>query len=99
MYDTSKIMKRAWEIMGETYNFPASPFSSIGRKCFAGCLKHAWAEAKQAASIAAIPQAEKRNQIASLRSQIEQLKYKSFRYDIGAMARKLQTQIETLETA
>ena len=38
------IMRRAWELFRANYNYPGTPFRSIGRHCFTACLKAAWAE-------------------------------------------------------
>ncbi|WP_147048888.1 hypothetical protein [Methylobacterium gnaphalii] len=45
-------MARAWELMRERYNFPRVPFRSIGRACFADCLKAAWNEAREIVRLA-----------------------------------------------
>lgn len=53
------IMKRAWEIFREHYNYPSVPFKAIGRACFSWSMKLAWAEARDAAEIAeAMPVSE-----------------------------------------
>lgn len=49
----SRVMRRAWEIFRETYDFPRMPFRSIGRACFQWALKAAWAEAQRLAALAA----------------------------------------------
>ena len=48
-----KVMARAWEIFRVTYNYPRIPFRSIGRRCFASCLRRAWAEARETVRLAA----------------------------------------------
>lgn len=60
------IMQAAWQIFRETYRYPAVPFRSIGRKCFAWALSEAHRRAKVAAKIAAIPAADKAARIAEL---------------------------------
>ena len=47
----SAIMSRAWAIFRERYNYPAIPFRSIGRPCFAWALCEAWREARDAAAV------------------------------------------------
>ncbi len=63
-------MARAWEIFREAYKYPQIKFSSIGRHCFAGCLRRAWAEWRQAQAVKAIPAAERRARIKVLKRQI-----------------------------
>ncbi|GEP00638.1 hypothetical protein GCM10007887_04420 [Methylobacterium haplocladii] len=43
----ANIMARAWELFRKRYNYPRTPFRSIGRACFASALKAAWAEARE----------------------------------------------------
>lgn len=60
------IMARAWAIFRQTYLYPQIKFSSIGRACFASCLRRAWAEVRDAARIAMIPAAVKAARIDAL---------------------------------
>lgn len=46
MFNRSQIMKDAWAIFREAYNYPSTPFLSIGRHCFAWALKEAWRRAR-----------------------------------------------------
>jgi hypothetical protein len=69
-FDRKAIMARAWTIFRETYKYPAIKFSSIGWKCFGWALRKAWAEAREAARIAAIPADVKSARIATLRDVI-----------------------------
>lgn len=62
----AKVMARAWELFRQTYRYPSIPFASIGRKCFAWALKTAWAEAREAARLAALGIAELKSRIAGL---------------------------------
>lgn len=48
-----RVMARAWEIFRETYAYPAVPFRSIGRACFASALRSAWAELREIVRLAA----------------------------------------------
>ncbi len=57
--DRSAIMARAWAIFRQTYCYPCITFASIGWKCFASCLRAAWAEARKAMKIAAMAPAAK----------------------------------------
>ena len=64
--DRGAIMTRAWAIFRETYRYPQMKFARIGRDCFNACLRQAWAEAKSAARVAAIPAKIKADRIAVL---------------------------------
>lgn len=75
-FDRGAIMVRAWAIFREPYKYPAIKFSSIGRKCFGWALRKAWAEAREAARIAAIPAAEKAARIKVLERTIELAAYR-----------------------
>jgi hypothetical protein len=92
--DRAAIMTRAWAIFRETYHYPQIKFSSIGRPCFNACLRQAWAEAKNAARVAAIPAAEKSTRIAFLLSAIEIERFNSHwpaaRTNIAAMRAEVQ---------
>jgi hypothetical protein len=68
--DRSAIMARAWTIFRTIYKYPSIKFSSIGWKCFGSCVRKAWAEAKEAASIAAFPAPEKAARIVALQDTI-----------------------------
>jgi hypothetical protein len=60
------LMTRAWAIFRQTYSYPAIKFSDIGRRCFAGCLRKAWIEAREANRVAAMTVEEKAGRIESL---------------------------------
>lgn len=60
------IMTRAWAIFRQTYCYPRIKFASIGRKCFASCLRQAWAEARKVMQIASMPAANKAARIVEL---------------------------------
>lgn len=49
-----KVMDRAWELFRRNYGYPRVPFRSIGKHCFAYCLRMAWAEARETVRLAAI---------------------------------------------
>jgi hypothetical protein len=51
--DRGALMRRAWAIFRETYNYPRIKFTDIGRKCFAWALRKAWAEIREAARLPA----------------------------------------------
>lgn len=74
-FNRKAIMARAWTIFRETYKYPAIKFSSIGWKCFGWALRTAWAEAREAAHLAAIPTADKAARIAVLNRTIELASY------------------------
>jgi hypothetical protein len=71
----SQMMVRAWEIFRQTYCYPQIKFSDIGRKCFAACLRCAWAEYREANRVAALSADEKADRIASLHYLIERAGY------------------------
>jgi hypothetical protein len=76
MINRAAIMARAWAIFRQTYNHPAIPFRSIGRKCFGWALRVAWWEAKKAARIAAISPVAKAQCAEALRSELAFLTYR-----------------------
>src|SRR6218665_617966 len=91
--DRTAIMAGAWAIFRTTYKYPSIKFASIGRKCFASCLRQAWAEAKDAAAVAAIPVPVKAARIVALQDTI---RFASFgeswtqaRHEIGAARAEL----------
>ena len=59
------LMTRAWAIFRQTYSYPAIKFADIGRRCFAGCLRKAWMEAREANRVAAMTAEEKAGRIES----------------------------------
>jgi hypothetical protein len=75
MANRTAIMQRAWELFRATYRYPAIPFRSIGRACFASSLRRAWAEAREAGRVAAIPATVKAERVAELRDAIAGLTY------------------------
>jgi hypothetical protein len=68
--DRSAVMHRAWAIFRETYKYPQIKFADIGRKCFGWALRKAWAEAREAARVAAIPAQERAERIKTLQGLI-----------------------------
>ncbi|WP_246663758.1 hypothetical protein [Tardiphaga sp. vice278] len=62
----TNVMTRAWAMFRQAYNYPRIKFASIGRKCFASCLRAAWAEARKAAKVSAMPAAAKAARIVEL---------------------------------
>lgn len=81
-------MRRARSIFRATYKFPLIKFAAIGRNCFAWALKKAWAEAREAARVAAIPAAPKKTRIDGLQASIARAFYNESwtqaRNEIGA---------------
>jgi hypothetical protein len=69
-FSRAAIMTRAWAIFRTTYHYPQISFAKIGRECFAWALRQAWAEARTAARVAAIPAPVKVERIAALRAAI-----------------------------
>jgi hypothetical protein len=73
--DRAALMRRAWAIFRETYNYPQIKFSDIGRGGFAWALRTAWAEAREAARIAAMPSQERVERIETLQALIGRAGY------------------------
>jgi hypothetical protein len=75
--EPAAVMRRAWALFRRQYNFPAVPFASIGRRCFAFALQEAWrqlrAEAAEAARYASILPAERAARIAELETALARL--------------------------
>ena len=80
----------------QTYNYPAVPFKSIGRKCFAWALRRAWAEAKEAARIAAMPTPVKAARADALRSELRLLTYRADYRAASARRREIETELSAL---
>jgi hypothetical protein len=68
--DRGALMRRAWAIFRETYRYPQIKFSDIGRNCFAWALRKAWAEAREAARLAATSPLVKAERIETLQTLI-----------------------------
>lgn len=83
------VMARAWVIFGETYSYPATPFRSIGRKCFTWALNKAWAEARAAAALAATSTEELLERVAGIEREIETLRYRGFAVNVVARGTEL----------
>lgn len=69
-----EVKARAKAIFCLSYGYPAVPFRSLGRSCFASCMKAArlemQREAAKAARVAALAFEERAARIASLRSDL-----------------------------
>lgn len=74
--DRSAIMHQAWTIFRSTYHYPAVPFRSIGRPCFAWALREAWRQERAAARVAAIPLATRQARAVELRDELAFLTYR-----------------------
>lgn len=94
--DRAAVMRAAWALFRERYGYPRIPFRSIGRDCFAHCLAVAWAKAKEAAPIAAIPAESKARLAASLRGQIEDLQFLEKWQQASARRATIQAQLAQL---
>lgn len=92
----SQILSRAWAIFRQTYNYPQIKFASIGRDCFAWALRRAWAEAKEAARIAAIADADKQVRIAGLTRSIELEIFNDYWPQASANVARMQAEISQL---
>lgn len=86
-YSKSNIMKRAWKLFKETYSFPEVPFNSIGRNCFASCMKKAWTEAKR------VPVKLSQERIDLIKAKIEDLPNLGFGFNIAKMRNELETEL------
>jgi hypothetical protein len=88
-FNRAAIMTRAWAIFRRTYHFPQIKFANIGRDCFAWALRQAWAEARTAARLAAIPAPVKVERIAALQVAISREAfndhYPSYAGNVAAM--------------
>ncbi len=73
--DRKAVMTRAWDVFRQTYRYPQIKFSDIGRPCFAWALKQAWAEAREAARVAAIPSDVRADRIETLQFLIAHASY------------------------
>jgi hypothetical protein len=73
--DRADLMRRAWGIFRQTYKYPQIRFADIGRNCFAWALRQAWAEAREAARLAAIPPEVKAERIETLQGLIQRANY------------------------
>lgn len=94
--DRRSVMTRAWAIFRQTYNYPGIPFRSIGRRCFAWALRRAWAEAKDAARIAAIPAPVKATRADALKSELGLLTYREDYRAACARSREIETELAAL---
>lgn len=90
-------MSRAWAIFRETYHYPRIKFASIGRECFAWALRRAWVEAKEAARIAAIADADKQARIAALTRSIELEDFNDCWPQASANVARMQSEISRLK--
>ncbi len=97
MFNKSQIMKRAWEIIRETYTIagyfhrPASYPEAL-----AYALKRAWQEAKAAARAAEITVTDRQAQIAALQGRIETLSYRPLGHNIQRERKVLQNELQAL---
>lgn len=94
MFNRSEIMKAAWAACRRANTFNEQFFYSPAK--FAACLKAAWQEACLAAGVLSPVEVRKIERAASIRDQIEALKYKSFRYDTARMETQLRAELAAL---
>ena len=97
MFNLQEIMKCAWRIFRNWYRYGVER----GRFpiCFGAALKAAWAETKRSLTLKLKPTVQKLARIEAIKDQIENLKWKSFRYDIVTMERNLRAELSELEAA
>ena len=91
-----ELMTRAWAIFRRTYNYPAIPFKSIGVASFAYALRRAWAEAKHAARVDAIPVNVKAERSTALRRELELLPYRGDFRAASLRGQEIETQLGVL---
>ncbi|MBS7702697.1 hypothetical protein [Chelatococcus asaccharovorans] len=73
--DRAAIMRAAWAIFREVYRFPAVPFASIGRKCFAWALREAWRRGREKARAALVKPEARKAEVIRLHREIEVLDF------------------------
>ncbi|CAH1661643.1 conserved hypothetical protein [Hyphomicrobiales bacterium] len=73
--DRAAIMRAAWAIFRESYNYPRIPFASIGRKCFAWALREAWRRGREAARTALLKPEVRKAEVIRLHREIEVLDF------------------------
>lgn len=94
MLDRSAILRNAWAKCREARTFNGEfIFGWEGREVFAECLREAWFEAKQEAGKLSALDTERAARAERIRHEIDGLKYKSLRYDIGRMERQLRAEL------
>lgn len=100
VFNRSVLMRRAWDLFVQIYGYGPKgrgiPFKSIGRSCFAYCVRRAWEEVKSRAAVLAIPAQKRTEMIANLRGELEGLRYLPFGMSVSARADKINAQIAQL---
>jgi hypothetical protein len=96
--DRGALMRRAWAIFREAYKYPQIKFADIGRNCFAWALRKAWAEAREAARIAAIPAEVRAERIETLHGLIYRADYIDSGPQWKATVTAYRREIRTLQT-
>lgn len=90
----SAILRNAWAKCREARTFNGEfIFGWEGREVFAECLRQAWFEAKQEAGRLSQLDTDRAARADRIRQEIDGLKYKTLRYDIGRMERGLKQQL------
>jgi hypothetical protein len=84
-------MARVWAIFRETYDYPAIPFRSIGRSCFASALRMAWGEHRAAAILIATPTENLLTVVQVADRDLAALPYRGLRYNNETEERRLST--------
>lgn len=105
MIDRREVMLKAWaDYRSIRANYSPEEIARRGIDAsFAASLRYAWKIVKQAAARVAAEQKEAANPnapaIRAIRKAIEELKFKSFRYDIAAERCVLETKLSTFLNA
>lgn len=99
MFDRRAIMTRAWQIMRDSFTFDGRfVFGANGRRDFAEALRDAWHEARSAAGQLSPAEIALDERTATIRAEIEALRYKTGRYDVAGMQSRLQAELLRLTT-
>lgn len=96
MIDRREIMKAAWQLFRSKYGFPRIRFNSIGRKCFAWCVREAWRLAKIAARKAAMTVDQIKARIDRLTDEIAANDYRRWTPERATETRNMQIEIREL---
>ncbi|WEZ84628.1 hypothetical protein P6U16_08670 [Rhizobium sp. 32-5/1] len=97
MFNRSEIMKGAWTHFRKAQAYVAgNPFLAGTVVRFGDCLKVEWRRAKEALVKAQLPAAIAAR-VAALRSTIQTLDYKSFRYSIARERSALSAELRAIE--
>lgn len=80
-FNRGAVMRKAWELYRSRHCH--LKFLGFMRDGFRKALRDAWAMARKAAAVAAMTVEARKARVAELIRSIDELQYKSFRYDIS----------------